>query len=210
MFATNDPITGVDQKSMRFWRTVADKFAALTPRNEYSRGRYVARLGTNDKGECVCDTKSIKKHFEVVSRDVQKFEVSLRLVYNSDPTGSVMHTHVNDLLFIRGARVRWSTASCKKVREISGPRIVYSYCKARPNLPSRVRPEGEHRQLMSSQMGVTHAVKVQAVHLALTQEGKAARVVKAVGAGAAVTRLARLARELSGVLLMGGEVQRVL
>lgn len=68
--ATNDPIISVDRISARFWRTVADKLIFLNPRNEDGRERYVARFIVTGHGVCQCEMNLIKKHFELVSKDV--------------------------------------------------------------------------------------------------------------------------------------------
>ena len=95
LFATNDPITGLDQSGARFWRTLADKFICLSPRNEDSRGRYIARLTVSDSGVCQYEMKVIKKQFELVSKDVQKFGIAIRRVHASNPTGSVTPTQIH-------------------------------------------------------------------------------------------------------------------
>ena len=95
LFATNDPIAGVDQTGSRFWRTAADRFVLLNPRIADSRGRYIARLGVNEDGKCEYDFKLIKKQLADVSKQVQRYSVALRRVYASKPTRSVKRTHIH-------------------------------------------------------------------------------------------------------------------
>ena len=95
LFATNDLIAGVDQTGSRFWRTTADRFVLLNPRNADSRGLYIARLCVNEDGKCEYDFGLIKKQFADVSKQVQWYSVALRYLYASKPTGSVKRTQIS-------------------------------------------------------------------------------------------------------------------
>eukprot|EP00171_Calliarthron_tuberculosum_P013831 IDg13831t1 len=114
----------------------------MNPRNVNSRARYVARIGNNDKGECIYDTKPVKKQFKGLSRVIQKLGISMQLVYNSDPKGLVTRTQVHAMACAihSGTQVRWSTASCTALHASSGlSTVVSSCCKTQPSFPSRLR-----------------------------------------------------------------------
>lgn len=75
VFATEDPVTGIDQTAARFKATLFTKFSSFAPADA-SEKVYGGRT-----------PKSVRAKFDEVSADVQKFRGALRKVTSSFPTG---------------------------------------------------------------------------------------------------------------------------
>lgn len=75
VFASEDPVTGIDQTAARFRATLFDRFKALAP------------VGASDKTYGGRTAKSARAKFDEISADVQKFRDSLRKVTVCQPSG---------------------------------------------------------------------------------------------------------------------------
>lgn len=75
VYASEDPVTGIDQTAGRFKSTMFEKFKELGPNDVHDK-RYGGR-----------SAKSARAKFEEVAADVQKFRDAILRVRASNPTG---------------------------------------------------------------------------------------------------------------------------
>lgn len=75
VYASEDPIVGIDQTAGRFRSTMFQKFKEMAP------------VGSNEKTYGGRTPKSVRAKFDEISADVQKFRSAIKRVQSCNPTG---------------------------------------------------------------------------------------------------------------------------